>query len=144
MEQLMRSGARREKGRARRGFSLLEVVIVLGLLGVGLLALAAMQLQALRGGRSGQVDTYATSLAQDRMERLQRLRWTALAPTTGWSAATTRTHPVSGQDYELSWRISDVVPSWTRAIDVRVTWDAPDRPNRSRVLSSLRYNREAL
>jgi prepilin-type N-terminal cleavage/methylation domain-containing protein len=141
VEQLMRCPPAR---RGRSGFSLLEVVIVLGLLGVGLLALAAMQLQALSGGRAAQVDTFATTLAQDRMEQLQRLRWTSLAPTAGWTAALAVTHPTSGQDYNLSWRITDVVPNWTRSIDVRVTWSGANRPNRARVLSSIRYNREGL
>ena len=59
----------------QQGFSLIEVMIALVLLGVGLLALAAMQLQAMQGGRKGQVDTYATTLAQDRVERLQHMRW---------------------------------------------------------------------
>ena len=91
-----------------------------------------------------QVDTYATTLAQDRVERLQRMRWTSLAPTAGWTAQLTVTHPESVQFYQLDWRITDVVASWTREINVRVRWATPNRPNRSRVLSSIRFNREGL
>jgi len=137
---MRRRGAR----RGQRGLTLIEVMIALVLLAVGLLALAAMQLQALQGGRKGQVDTYATTLAQDRMERLQRMRWTSMAPTAGFTAPLTMSHPVSGQDYQLDWRITDVVATWTREINVRIRWATPNRPNRSRVLSSIRYNREGL
>jgi prepilin-type N-terminal cleavage/methylation domain-containing protein len=140
----MRAPASTADLRTRGGFSLLEVTIVLGLLGVGMLSLAVMQLQALRGGRSGTADTYATTVAQDRMELLQRLRWTSMAPTAGWTAPVTVSHSTNGQDYAVSWRITDVVANWTRAVDVQVSWDAPGRPGRTRFLSSVRYNREGL
>ena len=128
----------------RQGFTLLEVMIAISLLAVGLLALAAMQIQAMKGGRAGVVDTYATTLAQDRIERLQRLTWADVGPTSGWTTATSVSHPTNGQGYQLQWQIADVVANWTRSVDVRVTWNAPGRPNRTRVLSSLRYNWEGL
>jgi hypothetical protein len=87
------------------------------------------------------------------MEQLQRLRWTdaALADTAGaFTAPITQTNTVQGDSnqvemsYAVDWRIADVETDWTRSIDVRVTWDEEKRPNRSVVLSSLRYNREAL
>ena len=135
-------GPRRTAGS--QGFTLLEVVIALSLLGIGLLALAVMQLQAMKGGRAAVVDTYATTIAQDGMERLQRLTWSDIGSTSGWTTATTSTHPTNGQSYEVQWRIANEVANWTRTIDVRVTWDAPGRPNRTRVFSSLRYNWEGL
>ena len=48
------------------------------------------------------------------------------------------------QSYTLSWRIANVVPNWTRAIDVRVTWEEANDSDRSVTLSSIRYNRERL
>jgi type IV pilus assembly protein PilV len=138
---------RRERPKTRRsegGLTLIEVMIALTILAVGLLSLAAMQLEALRGGRGGQGDTFATTLAQDKMEELRRTAWTSadLTPGGNWSTAQTVTHPESGQVYTLDWRATDVVANWTRAIDVRVRWDAPQRGNRSRVFSSVRFNRD--
>ena len=46
------------------------------------------------------------------------------------------------QTYTVDWRITDLVTGWTRALDVRVTWDEPGRPNRSGAFSSVRFNRE--
>ena len=132
--------------KARAGLTLIEVMIALTILAVGLLTLATMQLEALRGGRSGASDTFATALAQDKMEELQRMSWANadLAATGNWVTEETETHPVNGQTYLVDWRVTDLVADWTRSIDVRVKWDGPRRPNRSRILSSIRYNREDL
>ncbi len=142
----MRSTLETTRGKARAGLTIIEVMIALTILAVGLLTLATMQLEALRGGRSGASDTFATTLAQDKMEALQRMSWVHadLAATGNWVAAQTLTHPVNGQTYLIDWRVNDLVANWTRTIDVRVRWDGPKRPNRSRILSSIRYNREAL
>jgi type IV pilus assembly protein PilV len=146
VEQLMEDVLDRRRARASGGLTLIEVMIALTILAVGLLTLATMQLEALRGGRSGQTDTFATTLAQDKMEEIQRMSWSHgdLAATGNWTTAQTTTHPVNGQSYLVDWRVNDVLADWTRSIDVRVRWDGPKRANRSRTLSSIRYNREAL
>ena len=48
------------------------------------------------------------------------------------------------QVYTRDERISNVVVGWTRTIDVRVSWDEENRPNRSVTLSSIRFNRTGL
>ena len=48
------------------------------------------------------------------------------------------------QAYTVSYRVTDEVANVTRLVDVQVTWDEPDRPNRAYTLSSIRYNREGL
>jgi len=140
----MRRDPKTRRSATRAGLTLIEVMIALTILAVGLLTLATMQLEALRGGRSGASDTFATTLAQDKMEDLQRMSWanTALDATGNWVTEETVTHPVNGQTYLVDWRVDDLVADWTRSIDVRVRWDGPRRPNRSRILSSIRYNRE--
>jgi len=149
----MRHPAADRDPRLRAGFTLVEITIALGVFAVGMLALAAMQLHAMRAGGSGRHATQAASIAQSQMEQLQRLRWTDadLADTAGaFTAAITQTDTVQGDpnqvemSYAVDWRVADVEAGWTRAIDVRVTWDEENRPNRSVVLSSLRYNREGL
>ena len=143
--------ATRTVRRARGGFTLLEVSIALGVFAVGMLGLSAMQLHALRSGGSGRHQTQAAAIGQSRMEQLERLRWTDLTTTGGAFTAPVTVNNVVQSDttdaemsYAVSWRIADVQAGWTRAIDVRVTWDEPKRPGRSVVLSSLRFNREGL
>jgi type IV pilus assembly protein PilV len=135
--------------RSRGGFTLIEIAIALGVFAVGMLGLAAMQLHAMHSGSSGRHATHAAAIAQSRMEQLQSLRWTDVATTGGaFAAPVTVSNTVQGtpdeveMTYLVDWRIADVEPGWTRSIDVRVTWDEPNRPGRSVVLSSFRYNRE--
>lgn len=136
--------------RRRGGFTLVEVFIALTLLGIGLLSLAALQITALDYGSRGRHMTHAASVAESYMERLQRRRWTNLAPTGGWTAAVTENNNVQNggvvaeQSYQVSWRISDLVVGRTRTIDVRVVWDEEGRPNRRYGLSSIRFNHEGL
>jgi type IV pilus assembly protein PilV len=148
VEQLMRQRDAARGPRLSAGFTLIEIAIALGVFAVGMLALAAMQLHAMRAGGSGRHATQAAAIAQSRMEQLQRLRWTDLATTGGaFTAPITASNVVQGiseMDYAVDWRIADVEAGWTRSIDVRVTWDEEKRPGRTVVLSSLRYNREAL
>ena len=78
--------------RARaEGFTLLEIMIALAILGFGLLAMAAMQITAMSGGRAGRHTTQAAVMARDQMETFQRVAWSSaqLAATAGWSAPIT-------------------------------------------------------
>ena len=53
------------------GFTIIEVMIVIGMLAFGLLALSSMQLHAMRGGNQGRHATRAAALAESEMEFLQ-------------------------------------------------------------------------
>jgi len=151
VEQLMRQPESPPGLDLRGGFTLVEITIAMGVFAIGMLALTAMQLHAMRAGSSGRHATQAAAIAQSRMEQLQRLRWTDLATTAGaFTAPIPEDHTVQGSPddvemtYAVDWRVADVEAGWTRSIDVRVTWDEPKRPGRTMVLSSLRYNREGL
>jgi prepilin-type N-terminal cleavage/methylation domain-containing protein len=142
MEHVMRG----KRLRTSSGLTLIEVMIAMVILAVGLLSLAAMQLEALRGSRSGHVDTDATAIAQDKLEELRLIAWasSAMNPTGNWSTAITVTSPHQGQVYTVDWRVNDVVSGWTRSIDVRVRWVAPERGDRERIVTTMRFNREAV
>ena len=53
------------------GFTLVEIMIALFILSVGLLAVATMQISAIRGNTMGNDVTHATLLAQDMLEQLK-------------------------------------------------------------------------
>ncbi len=146
MEQLMGAPERRP-APGERGFTLIEMMIALLVFGLGMVTLSSMQLMAMSGSSRGRHATQAAAVAESQMEQLQRLTWAQLGPTGGWSAPVTRTNSVQGQAeavYSVDWRITDLVANWTRSVDVRVSWNDPGRPNRSVVLSGIRFNREGV
>lgn len=59
--------------KSEDGFTLIEVLIALSIFAIGLLALANMQILALRGNSTSQRVTTATALAEGAMEWLQSL-----------------------------------------------------------------------
>jgi len=145
----------RVAGRQRAGgFTLLEVVITLGILSVGLLGLAVMQLEAMRGGSTGRHTSEGDAIARTQVEQAEQLAWASFAQTGGWAIppwlpAGTVTNQVKDAAathdemvYTVRWRVTDLVASQTRSVDVQVTWNEPRRPNRSIVISTVRHNYE--
>jgi len=63
------------------GFSLIEMIIAVLVLGIGILALIQMQVAVMNGNLSANQMTTATTLAQDEIEQLRRLELTNAALT---------------------------------------------------------------
>lgn len=142
-------GAAGSPAHREGGFTLLEVVIAMSLLAVGLLGLAAMQLYSITQGREGRHTAKAALVAQDQLEVFQRVDFDGadLTDTAGaWQAVGTVTEDVEAaatqteMSYDVEKRVANVVTGWTKTVDVRVTWDEPERPNRQLVMSTVRYN----
>ena len=70
--------ARRRRGR---GFSLIEVLVALLVLSIGLLGLAALQVQGLRFNHDALIRTQATNLAYDIVDRMRANRANVAAYT---------------------------------------------------------------
>jgi prepilin-type N-terminal cleavage/methylation domain-containing protein len=140
-------------GQARQrtsGFTLVEVMIVIGILAFGLLALSAMQIQAMHGSDRGRHATNAVAVAESRMEQLQQDPWISIAPTGGFVVDPVAQNNVQfdvGSSineiaYNVSYQITDVQAGFMRAIDVQVSWTEQSGEIRLVTLSSIRYNRE--
>jgi type IV pilus modification protein PilV len=140
--------------RARGGFTLVEVMLAVVLLAIGVLAMLALQMNAMRGSQLGRHYTDASQVARDEMERLLQLDWDAAdLGLTAWTAPTNETREVQidgepntvEQTYQVSRRVSAGPDADVRMIDVRVTWfepnDDPANPPRRRyAMSSARFN----
>lgn len=167
MDQLRRSlalGALRRRGRGSRGLTLVEVMVALSILSMGMLAMLAMQIHAMRGGKTGRHVTQAAQIARDRMEFFHRVGYDDpdMADTTGWlMAGDVINSQVEGYGggtmltenvYTVDWMVQDVtfdpddatVPI-LKQIDVRVTWrevnDPVGMPNRRYAATSMRFRR---
>jgi Tfp pilus assembly protein PilV len=138
--------------------TLLEVMIALAILAVGLLAMLAMQVSAMRSGKYGRHTTQAAQLARDQMEYLHRLDWAdaeiapqAWTPPTFLGQAglwTVQVESATGfqqeMTYNVSYRVTNDANPDLRLVDVRVTWtemNAPaGAPPRRYAMSTIRHD----
>ncbi len=146
--------------QTQRGFTLIEVMAAMAMLGFGLLALSTLQIRAMKEGGSGWRTNQAAVIARDALEVVQRLPWAQVAATGGFAAppwisfggypagdipvtvagsgSTTNLFEV----YSVRWRVTDNGGSaFLRDVDIQVSWNEDHFPNRQLTLSTLRYNR---
>lgn len=79
---------RRQVGH-EKGFSLIEVVLAIGILGGVLVSIAGMYIMGGRQVKAGKTMTVATSIAHDIMESFDGLSFSALYTSTGAAATDT-------------------------------------------------------
>ena len=133
--------------KAHGGMTLLETLVAMMILGGGLLTMASVQLESIRGAQRGRHLSAATNLANSQIEQLQRAPWTDIGDTS-WTAPVAANQIVQRNDldqsYSVSWRVSTLTPCLTKNLDVRVNWTEPTGRARSVTVSSIRHNHEAL
>jgi prepilin-type N-terminal cleavage/methylation domain-containing protein len=128
--------SRRRRSR-QRGFTLVELLISMGLSMVGLLGLMTLQVIAVRGNMSSRNFAEATSLAQERIEWLQSVGYTGIAaqakteylnqpgtlPRVLASAA--------GAEYTRTTAVVIDASTNTARVSVTVQWPDPDVASKS-------------
>ena len=117
----MRIDQKKRRPIGEKGFTLLEVIVAISILTFGLLAVASMQMTAIRGNYNASNITEATTVAQDRLENLMGLLYSdqLLAPGTDKSDPA----PPSPSGYTITYDVLDKNPILnTRLITVTVQW----------------------
>ena len=90
-----------------KGFTLVEVMVSIGILSFGLLAVAAMQNSALLGTSKSKAVTEATTVAMDRMEKLWAMPFDTL--NASYSTGTDYNDPAPPSNIMyVKWNISNV------------------------------------
>ena len=96
-----------------KGFTLVEVMIGMAIFVIGYLAVASMQMVAIKGGTSARKTTEAATLAADRLESLIVLPFDDIGDGG----------PVTEGAYRVVWQVADDSPLLnTKTITVTVTW----------------------
>jgi prepilin-type N-terminal cleavage/methylation domain-containing protein len=92
-----------------RGFSIIEVVFALSIFAIGILAVTTLSISAVNSNASARRLTDATTLAEDRLERLAALPYDYI---------------LSGEEtegaYHVDWDVDENVPTKTKSITVTV------------------------
>ncbi len=144
----------------QRGFSLIEVVIAIGVLATVLLSICSMFILGGRQVKSGKTMTEATALAHDLMETFDKLSYTGLYTTFGAVAADTTksvtttgiTNPTTPWRTEVERKLDNGVATtrldpvggtnFGNAIGIKMTvtvaWNELGRPQ-SVTLSTIRF-----
>ena len=115
-----------KKGRpiGEKGFTLLEVIVAISILTFGLLAVASMQMTAIRGNYNASNITEATTVAQDRLEELMGLTYghSDLSVPVG-GGVTNHPDPNPPPGYTISWDVeSDNPVTNSKLITITVQW----------------------
>jgi type IV pilus assembly protein PilV len=96
-----------------KGFTLIEVMIALVVLAAGLLALATMQIVSIRANAFSTEMTYATMLAQSRLEQIRNTNYDAV---TDFGPITL---PVDPTTKGVAYRVRGVVQNDTPTTDMK-------------------------
>lgn len=121
----------------KRGFTLLEVLIAITIFSIGLLAVATMQVSAIRGNRMGYEVIQATYLAQTQIDTL---RDSNIATLIAGGPYNDPNNPIdetgaNGGTFNRSWVITNRTAN-SRDVSVTVTWPQ-GIDNRQVVLSTI-------
>ncbi len=99
------------------GFTLIEVLVAMGIFSITFLALAAGAGSVMRANETSYNSTIATSLAQDKVEELKARNGSVLiseGPVTDY---------VGGIEFTRAWTVTPNSPVvGTKQVDVTVTW----------------------
>jgi type IV pilus assembly protein PilV len=106
-----------------KGFTLIEVLIVLAIFSIGILAVAAMQMTSTKGNASARRITEATALAENQIENLMQVSYdhADLNPAAN-------PHGSTQGPYAINWNVTEVDldangTNDSKTVDVTVNWN---------------------
>lgn len=129
------------KPGSTRGFTLIEVLIAMAIFAIGILAVTSMQMRSINQNASARMQTEATTLAVDWMERLL-----ALPYEDAWLDEAASPYEVSSGSYTITCTINEDPDNLGLPIkQIRVAVTNPNRNTRSTpvVLTSIKGQGQA-
>ena len=117
---------------SQAGFNLIEVMVALGILAFGILAIASMQEASLLGTSRAFGVTDGTTVAMDQMERLITRAYTHTDLNQGNHG------PVTSGRYTTTWTVNEDAPNRIKTITVTVTWNEAGGAAKSTTLTCIK------
>jgi prepilin-type N-terminal cleavage/methylation domain-containing protein len=124
-------------GSNQNGFSLIEILIAMGILALAMLAAASMQFSSIRNNASGNMATQASMLAKAQMEVLKNT-----SDITTLADGVENNIDANGQlggIYNRSWTVANLGTT-ARRITVTVQWSKRGKSRRIVLSSNTRGN----
>ena len=88
------------------GFTLMEVMVAMGIFSIGILAVFAMQIKAINQNSAARFQSEATSIAAHKMERLMTAPWDH-NDLTDTATAGKKNHVETVGPYTVQWSVTD-------------------------------------
>lgn len=121
----------RRKVSENRAFTLLEVVIAMLLLGIGLLALMALQIRSIRSNTFSNCMTVASCMARNQIESLRGQAWDDIPEGTSTDTVGD-VDPITGATrmvFTRQWYVKTDTSGRMRDVTVTVSWNQDGRPH---------------
>ncbi len=112
------------KSKQRNGFSLLELIMALGILSIGFLSLSSLSISTMKAGKHSQNRTAALQLAQEKLETIKTLPFTDLSGETETGLKTGNL----GTIFQRETIVQKGIDSSLADIKVRVLWPMASNP----------------
>jgi type IV pilus assembly protein PilV len=103
--------------KSKEGFTLIEIMIALVVLSIGLIALAGLQISAMRGNTLSKRMTTAVSIANARIEQIKNMPYANIQSES--STQVTESNMTFTRQVTVS---NDIPVANTKTVNVTVTW----------------------
>ena len=133
----MDSYAKADLASNQNGFSLIEILIAMGILALAMLAAASMQFSSIRNNASGNMATQANMLAKAQMEVLKNT--SDITTLTDGIENNIDADGQPGGIYNRSWTVANLGTT-ARRITVTVQWSKRGKSRRIVLSSNTRGN----
>ncbi|MEA3222868.1 MAG: prepilin-type N-terminal cleavage/methylation domain-containing protein [Thermodesulfobacteriota bacterium] len=127
--QVVKKKCQMSRPDTREGFTLIEVVIAILIFAVGIIGVAKMQGEAVKGGSFGMQITDAMNITQNQVELLMGLSYAHTSLTNGAHNSPGITSD-AGRNYAIVWNVSDDTPvTGVKQVRVSSSWTEKPTPH---------------